>query len=119
MSHPASSLVGRASKVFPGGKYTRWPLQQLAYGPAFLSRGEGCRVWDTEGRPYIDFLSGFGANVLGYAQPEVEAAVAAQAQHGATLTGPTERSIELAERLVSLRPGAAWWVPRVSLPMLS
>jgi glutamate-1-semialdehyde 2,1-aminomutase len=53
-------------------------------------------------------MCGFGAQVLGYNHPEVEAAVAAQAALGTTLTGPTERSIELAERLVGLRPGAEW-----------
>ena len=104
-----SSLSQRAAKVFPGGKYTRWPLQQLAYGPSFLKRGDGCRVWDAEtGDEYIDFMCGFGASVLGYNHPEVEAAAAAQTRCGATLTGPTERSIELAERVVGLRPGAEW-----------
>ena len=46
--------------------------------------------------------------MLGYNHPEVEEAAAAQARNGMTLTGPTALSIELAERLVSLRPGAAW-----------
>jgi glutamate-1-semialdehyde 2,1-aminomutase len=64
-----AELLRRASAVFPGGKYTRWPLQQLAYGPIFLERGEGCRVWDSNGRPYIDYMSGFGASVLGYNHP--------------------------------------------------
>ena len=104
-----SSLSSRASKVFPAGKVTRWPLQQLAYGPSFLAKGQGCRVWDAEtGDEYIDFMCGFGASVLGYSHPEVEAAAAAQAKCGATLTGPTRRSVELAERLVGLRPGAQW-----------
>lgn len=107
MSSP-QQLVARASKVFPGGKFTRWPLMQTAYAPKFLERGEGSRVWDTEGTPYVDYMCGFGASVLGYAHPEVEAAAAAQAAKGTTLTGPTERSIELAERLVGLRPGASW-----------
>lgn len=53
-------------------------------------------------------MCGFGASVLGYNHPEVEAAAAAQQANGTTLTGPTPRSIELAERLVGLRPGAEW-----------
>jgi glutamate-1-semialdehyde 2,1-aminomutase len=101
-------LVARASKVFPGGKYTRWPLMQTLYAPKFLERGEGCRVWDTDGKPYIDYMCGFGASVLGYNFPEVEAAASAQAMNGTTLTGPTARSVELAERLVGLRAGTEW-----------
>ena len=58
---------------------------------------------------YVDFMNGFGANVLGYAHPEVdEAATEAQKQYGAILTGPTEVSVLLSEKLVSLRPGATW-----------
>eukprot|EP00035_Acanthoeca_spectabilis_P000273 m.72321 g.72321 ORF g.72321 m.72321 type:complete len:469 (+) comp10105_c0_seq1:190-1596(+) len=107
------SLAARAAAVFPGGKVTRWPLQGLGYGPAYLTKGAGCRVWghDGEGGPtrsYIDYMSGFGASVLGYCHPAVDEAAAAQAKHGMTLTGPTAVSVDLAERLVSLRPGAEW-----------
>ena len=52
-SPKTQQLVARASKVFPGGKYTRWPLMQTLYAPKFLERGDGCRVWDTDGKPYI------------------------------------------------------------------
>ena len=34
--------------------------------PQFYSRAEGCRLWDLEGREYIDFLCGYGPNILGY-----------------------------------------------------
>ena len=104
----SSKLLARAGSVFPGGKYTRWPLMQTVYAPQFLERGEGCRVWDVDGKPFIDYMCGFGASVLGYGHPAVEAAASAQAALGTTLTGPTARSVELAERLTSLRPGGAW-----------
>lgn len=108
-------LLARANKVFPGNKWTRSPFQEPWYTsepayPTLLDRGEGCRVYGTEGEVWIDYLSGFGANILGYGHPEVEAAAAEQAKKGATLTGPTVRSIELAERLTGLRPGAEWAV---------
>ena len=76
--------------------------------PQFLSHGDGCRVVDSEGRTWIDYLAGFGANVLGYNHRRVEAAASEAARRGATLTGPTELSVALAERLVSLRPAADW-----------
>ena len=60
---PPCSLAARAARVFPGGKHTRLPLQAVP-GPQFLSHGDGCRVVDSEGREWIDYLAGFGANVL-------------------------------------------------------
>jgi glutamate-1-semialdehyde 2,1-aminomutase len=104
-----ADLLRRASAVFPGGKHTRWPLQQLNFGPTFIDRAEGCSVWDIDGKEYTDYMSGFGASVLGYNHPTVEAAAQRQTQRsGALLTAPTPLSVELAEKLVSLRPGAEW-----------
>ena len=60
----AASLAARGAKVFPGGKFTRWPLQQLRFGPAFLEQGRGCRVWDVDQTEYIDYMSGCAAASL-------------------------------------------------------
>ena len=87
----SAPAAGRANKVFPGGKHTRLPLTHVDFGPRFLERGEGCRVWDTDGRSHIDYLCGFGCSVLGYNHPDVEAAASVQGAKGTTLTGPTER----------------------------
>lgn len=67
-------------------------------------------MWDVDGRKFVDFHCGFGASVLGYGAPEVEAAsaAAAAAAGGATLTGPTVLSIELAEKVLALRPTCSW-----------
>ncbi|MBF0177875.1 MAG: aspartate aminotransferase family protein [Magnetococcales bacterium] len=48
--------------------------------PIAFSRGRGCRLWDDQDRPYLDFLSGFGVNALGHAPPRVVAAVQEQAE---------------------------------------
>ena len=45
-----------------------WYTSEPAY-PTLLDRGEGCRVYGTEGEVWIDYLSGFGANILGYGHP--------------------------------------------------
>jgi len=43
-------------------------------GPAYFSKAEGCRVWDLDGREYIDMsIMGVGNNILGYGHPEVDA----------------------------------------------
>jgi predicted acetylornithine/succinylornithine family transaminase len=50
--------------------YTRYPLA--------LVRGEGCRVWDADGREYLDMASGLGTSNLGHCHPRVAEAVASQ-----------------------------------------
>jgi len=77
------------------------------YWPAYFSRARGCRVWDLDGREYIDMsLMGIGTNLLGYGHPEVDAAVHATVDAGnmSTLNCPEE--VALAERLVELHPWA-------------
>ncbi|MBN4076950.1 acetylornithine transaminase [Mariprofundus ferrooxydans] len=51
--------------------YARFPLT--------LVRGEGCRVWDDQGKQYLDFIAGIAVNTLGYAHPAMNKALAAQA----------------------------------------
>jgi len=45
-----------------------------------FEKGQGCRLWDTEGKEYLDFLSGLGVNSLGYAYPSVVKAIQEQAE---------------------------------------
>src|SRR5690348_8584391 len=74
--------------------------------PAVIARGEGCRIWDVEGRRYLDFLGGLAVDGLGHAPPVVARTVAEQA---ATLIQTsnllyTLPQIELAEFLVERSP---------------
>lgn len=48
--------------------------------PLLIERGEGVMVYDSEGRSYVDFLSGIGVNALGHAHPRICAAIAAQSR---------------------------------------
>jgi 4-aminobutyrate aminotransferase/(S)-3-amino-2-methylpropionate transaminase len=76
--------------------------------PIFWERGAGANVWDADGNRYVDLLAGFGAAVLGYAHPELEAAVAAQVgrlQHAMGDVYPAERKLELLEALARALPG--------------
>ncbi len=44
-----------------------------------LARGEGCYLWDTEGRKYLDLMTNYGVNLLGHAHPAVTEAIVTQA----------------------------------------
>ena len=54
-------------------------VPNYAPAPALLDRGEGSRVWDTDGREYIDFAAGIAVNALGHAHPALVEVLEAQA----------------------------------------
>lgn len=77
------------------GTYSRFP--------AAMVRGEGCRLWDADGREYLDFLAGIAVCSLGHCHPAVTEAVCAQAKtlmHVSNLFY-TEPQTELAELLTA------------------
>ena len=72
--------------------------------PVAFSHGEGSRITDTEGREYLDALSGIAVNTLGHAHPKLVAAIAAQAGrmlHTSNLYGMTGQE-QLADKLCAL-----------------
>ena len=103
-------LWERAKKVIPGGNMLLSKRAELflpGKWPAYFSRAKGCRVWDLEGREYIDMSTmGVGTNLLGYGHPEVDAAAAAAVASGnmSSLNCPEE--VWLAEKLVEIHPWA-------------
>jgi len=99
-----ADLVARAFKYLPGGSSWMWTLPpDLAF---VVARGEGSRVWDTEGRAYLDYVLGSGPLLLGHAPPTIVAAVQAQAARGSTYQWLSEPTIRLAERLCEAVPCA-------------
>ncbi len=79
----------------------------LNYGrPMELVRGEGFKVWDSEGNEYLDFFGGIVTTISGHAVPEISEAVKEQADkifHSSTLY-LIESQVKLAEKLVGLAP---------------
>jgi glutamate-1-semialdehyde 2,1-aminomutase len=104
-----AALRGRAQRVIPGGMWGHQNAARLPESyPQYFARGEGCRIWDADGREYIDFLCAWGPMVLGYRDPDIEAAAEAQRRLANGLNGPTARTVELAELLVETVPHADW-----------
>ena len=74
--------------------------------PMEISRGEGFRVWDSEGNEYLDFFGGIVTTISGHNIPEIVEAVREQAgkvMHSSTLY-LIENQVKLAERLISVSP---------------
>ena len=103
-------LWKRAKRVIPGGGMllSKRPEMFLPdQWPAYFSKSKDCRVWDLDGKEYIDMsIMGIGTNVLGYGHPEVDDAVRRTIDNGnmSTLNCPEE--VYLAERLVEMHPWA-------------
>lgn len=103
------ALRERAAAVIPNGMYGHQSVRLLpdAY-PQFFARAEGARLWDVDGNEYIDFMCGYGPNLLGYNHPKVEAAAARQQKLGDAMTGPGPAMVEFAEKLVAQVSHADW-----------
>ena len=74
--------------------------------PAYFSKASGSRVWDMQGRSYLDFTGGVGAVLLGYADPDVNAAVRRRLSLGSYCTLNAPEEVALATLLLSLHPWA-------------
>ena len=103
-------LYEKAKAIIPGGTQllSKRPENFLPDGwPCYYQRAEGCELWDLDGRHLIDMTTtGIGACLLGYADPDVNAAVKTSIDAGnlATLNSPIE--VQLAEQLVKIHPWA-------------
>ena len=67
--------------------------------PFFVARGEGARLWDVDGRSYLDFVGSWGPLILGHAAPPVVAAVTEAATRGTSYGAPTGLEVEMAETI--------------------
>ena len=77
-------------------------MPTYAPSPISIVRGRGSRVYDLEGREYLDFVAGIAVNTLGHAHPDLVAAIQKQAQHllHASNLYYTEPQVKLAKALV-------------------
>ena len=85
----------RAQNVLPGGTFGNFDSEII------IDRGKGARVWDTNGKEYVDYLIGSGPMIVGHCLPEVMAVIQEQLKKGSTFFANNERGIELAEELCS------------------
>lgn len=96
--HCQSDWIARARAVLPAGGFGN-------FDPGIvIARGEGSRVWDEDGKEYIDYLIGSGPMLLGHGHPEVMEAVFEQLPNGMTFFANNAKGIELAEAIVEAVP---------------
>ena len=103
------SLWQRARQVISGGTgllSKRAEMFDAQQWPSYFSRCSGCEVWDLEDRRYLDFAGGIGAVLLGYADPDVTAAVRRRISLGSYCSLVSPQEVALAEQLLALHPWA-------------
>ncbi len=83
-------------------RFARVAMRSAPSPLAVLSHGQGARVWDVDGREYLDFLAGIAVNALGHAHPVVIEALSAQAHRLVHVSNyfTTPQAVAFAERLV-------------------
>jgi glutamate-1-semialdehyde 2,1-aminomutase len=103
-------LWKRAKQIIPGGSMLlskRSEMYLPNQWPAYFSKAKGCKVWDLDGREYIDMsIMGVGTNILGYGRQEVDDAVRVTIEAGNMSTFNCPEEVYLAEKLVELHPWA-------------
>lgn len=92
--------IERARAVLPGGGFGNFDPSM------FIREGRGSRVWDEDGKEYVDLLIGSGPMLLGHGHPEVLEAVQEQLPKGMTFFANNARGVELAEEICSAVPCA-------------
>ena len=98
----AQNLLDLAGDFLVGGCLGMFRLPDEV--ATVFHRGEGSRIFDVEGREYIDYVMGSGPLILGHAHPAVVAAVREQVGLGSTFYGLNEPAVRLAQRVVEASP---------------
>lgn len=90
-----AQTFSKSRKTFPPG-----------IAPLFATRASAGRIWDADDNEYVDLVSALASVNLGYADPEINAAVARQLQLGTTISLSHPLEAEVAELIVDLVPSA-------------
>ena len=104
---PASAaLVERARHSLAGGATSNWQIAQPQ--AVWLSHGSGSKIYDVDGKEYVDLHGGYGVSLVGHAHPALVKAVTERVARGTHFAQPTEDAIVVAEELAR-RFGLPLW----------
>ncbi|OPX35402.1 MAG: glutamate-1-semialdehyde-2,1-aminomutase, partial [Desulfobacteraceae bacterium 4484_190.2] len=78
--------------------------QAVGIDPPFISKANGCVIWDVDGNEYIDYVCSWGPMILGHAHPEIVNALEERVKLGTSYGAPTELEVEMADIIVQMVP---------------
>lgn len=101
----SETLFERAKQVLPGGVNSPVrAFRAVHMAPRFITRAEGSKIYDADGKEYIDYVCSWGPMILGHDHPVIREAVERAVKDGLSFGAPTEREVEIAELMVELVP---------------
>jgi acetylornithine/N-succinyldiaminopimelate aminotransferase len=77
---PSFTSTSEEFNSFSAAEFDHAVMETYGRFPIALTKGKGCRVWDTDGKEYLDFVAGIATCTLGHAHPTMVAAVTQQMQ---------------------------------------
>ncbi len=99
------TLHERACKSIAGGVNSpARAFKSVGGDPLFVTRAEGCALWDADGNRYIDYIGSWGPMIAGHAHPDIVTAVTEAAAQGMSFGVSTEREILIAEKIREMVP---------------
>ena len=99
------SLFDQSQQLIPGGVNSPVRAFRSVGGtPVFFKKGLGSKLWDVDGKEYIDYINSWGPMIVGHAHPEVIAAVQAAAENSLSFGAPTGLELEMAALINKLVP---------------
>jgi glutamate-1-semialdehyde 2,1-aminomutase len=105
MNSHSAELFARATKRIPAGVNSPVrAFRNVGGEPFFVARGEGARIWDVDGKAYIDYVGSWGPAILGHAPKVVFEAVRDAAARGLSFGIPNPLEVEMAELICEWMP---------------
>jgi glutamate-1-semialdehyde 2,1-aminomutase len=105
MTQRSEKLFEEARRVIPGGVNSPVRAFKSVGGvPVFIERAEGSRIYDVEGRSYIDYVGSWGPMIVGHAHPRVLDALRDALSRGTSFGAPTTLETELARMVIDAVP---------------
>lgn len=105
MTSSNQALFEKSQQFIPGGVNSPVRAFRSVGGtPVFFKKGLGSKLWDVDGKEYIDYINSWGPMILGHAHPEVVEAVQKAAANSLSFGAPTGLELEIAELVNKLVP---------------
>ncbi|MCX7981948.1 MAG: glutamate-1-semialdehyde 2,1-aminomutase [Syntrophales bacterium] len=101
----SQELYFKSSQLIPGGVNSpvrAWTA--VGGGPLFIARGQGSKIYDVDGKEYIDYVLSWGPLILGHAYKQVVEGIKKQLEKGLSYGAPTEQELILAELIREAMP---------------
>ena len=105
MTSQNQTLFEKSQQLIPGGVNSPVRAFRSVGGtPVFFKKGLGSKLWDVDGKEYIDYINSWGPMIVGHAHPEVISAVQIAAANSLSFGAPTGLELEMAQEINKLVP---------------